>query len=59
MTGGDDPAMAYLDARDRLLKSIHERLSRMDNAELAALGESLTARGIPDDAAGGDTEERP
>ena len=55
----DDPALAYLDARDRLLKSINQRLARMDNAELAALGESLAARGIPDDAAGRDTGERP
>jgi len=54
-----DPALAYLDARDRLLKSINQRLSRMDNAELAALCESLAARGIPDDTAGGDTGERP
>jgi len=59
MTAGDDPAMAYIDTRDRLLKSIWERLARMDNAELAALRESLAARGSPDDAAGGGTGGRP
>ena len=48
-----DPAMDYLDARDRLLKSINQRLSRMDNAELAGLRESLAARGISDDAEAG------
>ncbi len=55
----NDPAMDYLDARDRLLKSAWERLARMDNAELTALCESLAARGIPDDAASGNTGERP
>ena len=46
--------MAYLDARDRLLKSIRERLSRMDNAELATLNESLASQGFRDNAEAGE-----
>jgi len=49
--------MAYLDARDRLLKSAWERLARMDNAELEALNESLASQGIRDNAEAG--EQRP
>jgi len=57
MTAGDDPAMAYLDARDRLLRSLWSRLARMDNAELAALCESLASQGLRDNAEAG--EQRP
>jgi len=54
MTTGDDPAMAYLDARDRLLTSLHQRLSRMCNAELERLNESLASQGLRDNTEAGE-----
>jgi len=59
MTTGDDPAMAYLDARDRLLTSLHQRLSRMCNAELERLNESLASQGLRDNAEQASSTRRP
>ncbi len=42
--------MAYLNARDRLLTSLHQRLSRMGNGELERLNESLASQGSRDNA---------
>jgi len=54
MTAEDDPAMAYLDARDRLLKSIWERLGRMCNVELERLNQSVASQGFRDNAEAGE-----
>ena len=54
MTTEDDPAMAYLDARDRLLTSLYQRLARMSNAELSRLNQSLASQRSRDNVEAGE-----